>query len=818
MVAAALAGIAPLAPAAAQGILHGTPQAADASLPTVLVEADDGRGTDTPGLLGNGAGVGRSVVSLGGETVRDTKAAVVSDIARALPGMSAIDSTSRQTSLFVRGQGVTSLNDGLTGSVGLFVDGFYLGRPSYAGFGLFDLEEATLQRGASDAQGGPGSIAGELRLKTQAPTATPRAEISTSMGSRGYRRATGFINGPLDGIFDGNSTDDSTGAAAAKSRWQGRLSFDRQIRDGMLHNVFDDTEINDQDRLGLRGQLAFAPHARLNFRLAADYGVLDQRCCTFPLLGPGSPATQARDAYMGYERVGGDPQSRMVDTDSPGRGRLAQRAISLTSQWQASPEERWVSLTGVRTLRYDKNLNDDASSLRLISGSLPTRSYQITQETRWERETEEVQRVAGLFLMHERIQGSEQAFFQDEVFPWVFGGLLREQVPFATRQNSGVVLDALVPPRTFDGLRLDGPYAQTSNTASLLGSSAWQIGERNRLGAGLRGTVVDRRASISRMRSGGDPSASLIATEELVDSLVGENFDRRDRRRDWGLSGRLGVERALGMAAGAGPAAGQNPLRASLSIAQGYKAGGLNLVGLTGIAQPEFQQETSLGVEAGLRGSVVFQGRRRGDFAVQLYRTRIRNYQALTYTTGEGLVSTPRQNNIINIPRATLTGLEAETQLSLPRRLSLGLGLAYSRAISDDFPNAPNAETLRSDRDLSGEQLYNAPVWSARASLGQALPWEDRIAYWGLDYTHRSSYNLTVEKNPNTRVRAHGLTDLRVGLRKPSSLWSVEGWVKNLTDEEYLSSAVALYGLGDYGGLAGDPRMIGITLTVGMTP
>ena len=74
----------------------------------------------------------------------------------------------------------------------------------------------------------------------------------------------------------------------------------------------------------------------------------------------------------------------------------------------------------------------------------------------------------------------------------------------------------------------------------------------------------------------------------------------------------------------------------------------------------------------------------------------------------------------------TPTGFEAETLLGLPRRMSLGLAVAYNRAISEDFPNAPNAETMQSDKDLGGEQLYNAPVWVARASLGQALPLEAR--------------------------------------------------------------------------------------------
>lgn len=793
-----------LALASALALVQGSRASAqplgDVRLPTVEIRED--------APLAEG-GLGRSGLQLDAARLQASGAEVGSELSSILPGLTAIQSTPRQTSLFVRGQGSTSLNDGLDSSVGLYVDGHYLARPAYAALGLFDLEEVSLLRGASDAKTGPGSIAGELRLSTAPPTPTPGGEFSVSAGSLGYVRTTAAFNGPIK---------------VQRGSLSGRLSVDRQTREGLLFNQFDGQQINGQDRLGLRGQLLWKPRGDFQLRLSADYGVQDQDCCTFPLIGPGSQAVQASDAYMGYVRPGGNPADRVVDTDTVSRGRQTQQGLSATAEWQLDSIHRLVSLTGLRSLRYTDNLNGDASSLRLLDGSLPTRSWQVTQETRWHRDTAASSQVLGLFLMREDTTGEEGAVLGDEIFPWTFGGLLRQQVPGLTRQNSGLLLETLVPPATFNGLRLSTPYSQTSDTASAFGSSTWRLGSRNQLGAGLRLTGVSRQASISRSRSGGNLSASPLSLTNsleplapllgmglgsltfngLVDSLVGESFSRTDRRQDLGGSGRLAYERAIGIQP-------EDPLRLQVSLTRGYKAGGLNLAGLGGIARPQFDPETSTGLELGLKGETLANRLRYGLTA---YRTEVRDYQALSYNTGEGLVSTPRQNNILNIPKVRLTGLELDAGLKLPFRLQIDGAIAYSRAISTEFPNAPNPDTQRSDRDLSGRQLYNAPLWSGRLELSQVvpLPGPSLEAYWGVQQSFRSSYFLSVEQTATTRVPSYGLTDLRVGLQDPGQSWQVEAWIRNLTDEDALQSVVALYGLGDYGGVAIEPRMVGATV------
>ena len=45
-----------------------------------------------------------------------------------------------------------------------------------------------------------------------------------------------------------------------------------------------------------------------------------------------------------------------------------------------------------------------------------------------------------------------------------------------------------------------------------------------------------------------------------------------------------------------------------------------------------------------------------------------------------------------------------------------------------------------------------------------------------------------------------------------SRVWELGLWVRNLFDTDYVSAVQPVYGVGDYGAFAGDPRTYGVTL------
>lgn len=743
-----------------------------------------------------------SNIETDGETLETKKLQSLSELSQQVPGFYGFGSTPRLAGFTIRGLGNNQFNDGLDSSVGLYVDGVYLARQSYTAFGLYDLDTVNVYRGPQGSRYGLDSTAGEVHIQSRQPSHTRENNLTLGVGNQGYRELSAASTGSL-----------------IEGELAGRISVFKQQRDGFLFNQFDGTLLNDQNRFGVRGQLLWTPSDELVIRVIGEYGELDQRCCAIALFGPVSPTIQASDDYMGYQRPGTNPADRITDNNIQPLSKLTKESAAVVAEWGPPGRHKFVSITGLNRLSYNPTRNDDGTSMNLLEGSTTSESQQLSQELRWHTDFKRLKTTVGVFALNQKLRGEEVGILGDEIALWALGGALRQQVPTLNRQNSGFLINALLPPDALNGLRLSTPYSQSSNTVSAFSTADWRINAITTATAGIRYTESKRRGSISRSRSGGNLQSSPLAFtntlttvgnligqdlsavtyDGLIDMLVGESFDRTDSRKDSGTSGQLALHRQL-----------SKTLSGHISLTRGYKSGGLNLAGLSPNVRAQFDPEVADNIQIGLKK---IESAGRGLSSLTLYNTRVKNFQALTYEENTGLIPNPRQNNVLNIPEVRLQGVELELAREVTRRLTVGAGLAYNRAISTDFPNAPNEDTRRNDKNLSGKQLYNAPRWSGFVSLEQKLPNQGELRpYIGLDHTFRSATFGAVDQSRNSFIDEYQLTNLRLGIRNPKQKWHAQAWVKNLFDEDYIAAVSALYSLGEYGGYAGDPRTFGVSL------
>jgi iron complex outermembrane receptor protein len=607
----------------------------------------------------------------------------------------------------------------------------------------------------------------------------------------------------------------------AGSNLAGRFNVYGQVRDGLITNLFDGNKLNDQDRLGVRGQLLWAPADELLVRVIGEYGMADQKCCVVPLLAPVSASVQSSDDYMGYKRPGTNPYDRVTDNDRTTRSRLLRRSLSVIAEWTPPGRHSLTSLTGLNGLDISPTQFDDGTSMRLVNSNITSKSSQFTQEVRLNSRFLRAETTVGMFYIHQRVQGRERAVLGDEIARWALGGVLRSRVPGLTQQNSGFVIDAVLPPQALNGLTLNTPYSQVSDSYSTFASTDFKLSPNTVMTAGLRWTASNRRAEISRDRSGGNLNSSPLSLtnnlavlsgllgqnvqnvtyDGIIDSLVGPSFERQDTRKDHGASGKLALKHQI-----------NTDTSVYASAATGYKSGGLNLAGITRQVKPQFEPETASNFEVGLN-KVHPSGKL--SYNLSLYNTRIKNYQALTHDEGEGLVANPRPNNVINISKVRLRGVEFDLSSRLTPTFSLYTGLAYNQAISTEFTNAPNEDTGQNNKNLSGEQLYNAPRWSGFVGLEHRIPHQDKnYTYWGLDYQFRSGTFGSVDQSRSSFIEGYQITNLRLGYRNQQEGWGVQAWVRNVFDEDYLQAVSTLYSVGELGGYAGDPRTYGVTVDV----
>ena len=741
-----------------------------------------------------------SISSIEGSQLEDAGVSSVLQLPSLAPGMSAMAANPRLTSVSIRGLGSNPFNDGIESSVGIFIDDVYVARQSYAIFDFVDIDRVEVLRGPQGVVFGKNTTAGAVHILTRAPSFSPDGGIEASYGRFGDRQLRGHAGGAL-----------------VEDRLAGRIAGYVSRREGLVDNLHDGRKLNDRHRQGARAQLLWTPDPDWSGRLIAETAEVDEVCCYFAFAAPIRPAVTARDEYMEYRRASSNPSDYVADIDADIYTRLGQNALTARLDRRWSPEVTISSISAWRDWHFAP-MNDDATSLRLVTGGLRNEHDQLSQEVRIQRRGVRSGATAGLLLLRQHLAGREDALLGEDLAAWVFGGLLREQLPFATRSNSGLLLDALIPPQTLAGMTVRTPYRQRADSASAYGSIAWKWTDRIETQAGLRYTHERKTASVSRSRQGGNPQASPLSAldaltplgellgvdfrgltfEGLLDQVAGGEFQRSDRYEEGDISG--GLSASYRLAEG---------WMAYVSAQRGVKGGGINL-GVTGeTVKPTFRPERATSFEAGVRGRLPHRGL---SLAAAVYDTRVRDYQALTFDEDTTFIPNPRMNNLLNIGRVRLQGVEAEAGMDLSASWFLRLAAAYNRAITEDFTNAPDEDTRSNTRDLSGRQLYNAPRWTLAANLMYRRPLSGSLEFrGGIDHYLRSATFGTVEHGRASYIDGYGITGARAAIGEGAQGWELALWIRNLLDVEYVTATQPIYGVGDYGAVAGDPRVWGVT-------
>jgi len=162
----------------------------------------------------------------------------------------------------IRGIGTVGDNPGLESSVAVFVDGVYRSRSGIGLNELGEIERVEVLRGPQGTLFGRNASAGIIHVISKKPNLNNFEGFgSLSYGNFDYIRADAGITGPLG---------ENMGF---------RLDGAYVRRDGFYHDVTNDVDVNDRDRIFVRGQLQFEPSADLSVRLIGDYTHREETCC-----------------------------------------------------------------------------------------------------------------------------------------------------------------------------------------------------------------------------------------------------------------------------------------------------------------------------------------------------------------------------------------------------------------------------------------------------------------------------------------------------------------------------------------------------------
>jgi len=183
----------------------------------------------------------------------------VSELGYSAPSVQLEDiGTARGVANFsIRGLGINSSIPSIDPTVGVFVDGMYLGINAGVVLDIFDLEGVEILRGPQGLLFGKNVTGGAVLLRTTRPTDTFRfkGKVATETGSNQYVNAivSGPLNDQLNAKFAVHYNDDggwhtnlATGedhGAAQTSMFRGALEWEQSDRvDHLLRLEYGDTE------------------------------------------------------------------------------------------------------------------------------------------------------------------------------------------------------------------------------------------------------------------------------------------------------------------------------------------------------------------------------------------------------------------------------------------------------------------------------------------------------------------------------------------------------------------------------------------------
>jgi len=247
------------------------------------------------------------------------------------------------------------------------------------------------------------------------------------------------------------------------------------------------------------------------------------------------------------------------------------------------------------------------------------------------------------------------------------------------------------------------------------------------------------------------------------------------------------------------------------SVATGFKGGGYNGgFGNTPLAKRPFDSEDVTSYELGIKSELGGRVRLNASAFLSDYQ----DFQSASFVGLQFLVN--------NAEKVRVQGLEADLTAKVSADFTLDLSATYAEATYERYTQGscytgrtPD-DPLTGACDLSGQALPFAPKLTATAGLQWQHSFGAGSLFSRLDGSWVGEQNVTSELDPNHgKQDAYGLLNFRLGWSRDN--WEISGWVRNLTDETYVtqtaqSNLFASLQDGTYQNYLGAPRSFGLTL------
>jgi len=745
-----------------------------------------------------------SVSAMQGDKIQDAGIATMSSLADYVPNLQIADSATN-TNIYMRGMGSAN-NQGFEQSVGMYIDGVYMGRGRQYRSPFVDVDRVEVLRGPQGTLFGKNTVAGAINVTSASP------ELGEALN--GSIAGTAEENGGLitEGYISGSVSDDFALRAAFKYReTDGYMentflgSDEPEIESGMIRltavwQPSDDLDVNlkythsDYDRVGAPSTTKLYLNAEQRNELVPNrsafasiaYSLMDS---AFPTFGQdiNEAYTTIKDNNQGFgtnaTSGAGNPESSDNATDN----------LVLKVDWTAG-EMLVTSITGYSAYEYIDGVDADWLPLQFIARDDDQEFSQISQEFRITSPGGEFfDYVAGVYY-----EESDLAFDRQLTIDTNFDGL--------TPQVFGLDnLNQLLTGGAYSSNQIarNHYYQLDSNSLAVFGQGTFNISDSFRVTVGLRYTEENKDVEsvqfLSDQNTGlGVPSTNPYLTAIWANNFNTYNFDYNEDRKTskWLPSLNLQWDAF-------------DDTLLYLSLSQGFKSGGFTAAddgepaGVAFSATPnpfdavhttpndefEFDDEEVNALEIGGKHTLLDGGMTLNWAA---FYTEYNNLQTSIFK-GIGF-------GVTNASSTTVQGIEIDLNWQATDNLLVGGSLGWLDAEFDDFKNAAcTAIQLDADascgqpggltnNDQSGKETIFAPEYSASVFFDYTRAiganWDFFVSG---ETNYKDDFSPAGDADPLDRVDSFTKTNLRFGVRDEH--WEVMAFGRNIFDEEAISQS-----------------------------
>lgn len=316
-----------------------------------------------------------AVTAFGSDQLDQLHARSIASLSYSVPNASleSVGTTPGYANFSIRGLGINSSIPSIDPTVGVFVDGMYLGVSAGVLFDTFDLEGVEVLRGPQGLLFGRNVTGGAVLLRTTTPSNTLRVDAKAGLSTGLEKRASISVSGPL-----------------VKDRLSAKLAVYYDDDDGWFRNDFDGKKIGKNKTLIVRPALRFTPSDDFELILRYEHGRIrgDGPVSTNHGLYP-RDSFRVNMNYAGFIRSDWDQGIAEANIDVGfGNGRI-------------------TNIAAVRALSNDTGGDIDASPQTALHSRNNTKQWQFSEELRYAGTFGAFDVTSGLFYFDQDIDYGE---------------------------------------------------------------------------------------------------------------------------------------------------------------------------------------------------------------------------------------------------------------------------------------------------------------------------------------------------------------------------------------------------------------------------